>query len=328
MAEDSPLLEMRDLSVRYPSAEAGGAAAWVLREVSLSVRRGGSLAVIGESGSGKTTLALSVARLLPPSARLEGRLRFAGEDLLDATEVRLRALRGAQISMVFQQPQTALNPVLRIGSQIAEGARAHGASRAEAKARARELLSEVGLPGLTLDRYPHELSGGMQQRVLIAIALAAKPALLIADEPTTALDVIAEAEILALLTELRERLGLGLLLVTHDVSIARRCETVCVLYGGEVVEMGSVDAVLGAPAHPYTRALLAATPRLGALPEVLKGHAPDPHHARAGCRFAPRCAQVDRRCTAEAPLLSSTIVAGRQVRCFFPHAGDDVGGGG
>jgi oligopeptide/dipeptide ABC transporter ATP-binding protein len=317
------LLEVSELSVAFEDAQQGPAAA-VLRGLSFELGVGHALAVVGESGSGKTSLSLALTRLLPSNARVGGRALLLGDDLLTVDSQRLSQLRGAEIGLVFQHPGSALDPVMRVTGQIAEVCRTHGASRAEATARARSLLEEVGLGGLPAATYPHQLSGGMQQRVMLAVALAAKPSLLIADEPTTALDVVTEREIFALLDTLRAGRGLALLLITHDLGLARHCDEVLVLHGGEIVELGPTAAVLKQPAHPYTRALIAAAPRLDRAPAPLSGLAPAPTDEQQGCRFAPRCPEAEHRCRQRAPQLLEYPTLGRRVRCHLladEHAG-------
>jgi ABC-type glutathione transport system ATPase component len=269
-----PLLEIQDLEVSFRSAapalpDLGG---WlpVVRDVSLSIGKGEIVGLVGQSGSGKSLTALAVLRLLPPQARVTGRVRLAGEtsDLLRLPEREMRRIRGGRIGIVFQEPMTALDPVWPIGFQIAEAVRAHQRlSRRAAREEAVRLLTRVALPDARrrLADYPHQLSGGQRQRVLIAMALAARPDLLLADEPTTALDVTIQAQILELLEELRATLGLSVLLITHDFAVvAETCERVAVMHEGRIVEEGSVEAVFRAPAHPATQELLAAVPRLSA----------------------------------------------------------------
>ena len=262
------LLEIDGLEVSFPAA--GG---WVpaVRGVSLAIGRGEIVGLVGESGSGKSLTALSVLQLLPPRARVAGSVRLEGQgDLLAASEREIRRVRGRRIGIVFQEPMTALDPVWPVGFQIAEAVRAHRSmSRREARAEVLRLLDLVALAdaGRRLDDYPHQLSGGQRQRVLIAMALAAGPDLLLADEPTTALDVTIQAQILELLESLRAGLGLSVLLITHDLAVvAETCDRMAVMHDGRIVEEGKVKDVFRAPAHPYTRKLLAEVPRLGGLP--------------------------------------------------------------
>jgi ABC-type dipeptide/oligopeptide/nickel transport system ATPase component len=254
-----PLLDVQHLSVTF------GGPTPAVDDVSFSIARGETLGLVGESGSGKSVTAFSILRLLQPPGRITGgRVMFEGRDLLKLTEGEMREVRGAGISLIFQEPMTALNPVMRVGDQIAEALLVHGkASRAEARARATELLEAVKIadPTQRVRDYPHQLSGGMRQRVMIAIALACRPPLVIADEPTTALDVTIQAQVLELLRELKARFNLALLLITHDFGvIAEMADHVAVMYKGRLVEHGSVREVLRRPSHDYTRSLLAAVP--------------------------------------------------------------------
>lgn len=284
----APLLEVENLEIRFGSVA-------VVHGISFAVAPGQTVAFVGESGCGKSVTALALMRLLPePPARLSGAIRVMRESVLDATPERLRAWRGHLISYVFQEPAAALNPVLTVGAQIRECHRLHG--RLPARTEMHALLRELDLPpnDAFLARYPHQLSGGMQQRVMLAMALACRPALLIADEPTTALDVEAQRHILELLDRHRAN-GLALLLITHNLAlVAGRADTVHVMYAGAIVESGPADRIVRAPRHPYTQALLRCVPRLTAargatrLPE-LPGVVPAPGRAPAGCAFAPRC---------------------------------------
>jgi len=271
MAKDSmtaPLLDIRDLSISFMQ---GGKETLAVDRVSLSLEKGRTLALVGESGSGKSITALSIVRLLPPSAHHpSGSINFAGDDVLKMDDAALRGIRGARITMVFQEPMTSLNPLHSIERQIGEILELHGMRSREARrARIIELLGEVGIPNPSqrLDAYPHQLSGGQRQRVMIAMALANKPDLLIADEPTTALDVTVQAQILALLDRLRKTYGMAMLFITHDLGLVRRiADDVCVMQNGKIVEAGPVQSLFAAPKHPYTRALLAAEPSGAANP--------------------------------------------------------------
>ena len=293
--------------------------------VSFDVSAGETLGIVGESGCGKTVTALSVLGLLPqPPARImEGSsIRFRGEQLVGASEPRLRALRGNEISVVFQEPMSSLNPVYSIGDQISEVLRLHrGLSRKAARAESARLLEEVGIPeaAVRLDEYPHQLSGGMRQRVLIAMALSCEPSLLIADEPTTALDVTIQAQILELLADLRERRGMALLLITHDLGVvAELCDRVTVMYAGQVVETGSVQQVLNDPRHPYTKGLLESVPSLknrGRRLTPIPGTVPSSMAWPDGCRFAERCVLSGQGCE-EAQSLVAASETGRTVRCW------------
>src|SRR3954471_23786361 len=288
------MLALDDLTVRYRTP---GGAVEALSSVSLHVRKGSTLAVVGESGSGKSTIALAALGLLPPEAQVpSGRVVFDGIDVMQLDPSGRRQLRGSRIGLVFQDPFSVLNPSLRIGEQVGEGLVFHrGFSAERAFARAIELLHEVGIanPAAVAKAYPHELSGGMRQRALIAGALAAEPELLILDEPTTALDVTIEAQILDLLEELQARRGLTMLFISHNLGVVRRiADEVAVLYAGQVVEQGETERVLRAPVHPYTKGLLAAIPRLGRRARKLAsipGRLPDLRTPPGGCRFEPRC---------------------------------------
>jgi peptide/nickel transport system ATP-binding protein len=310
----SPLLEVEDLRVRLRTPRGP---ADVVNGLSYTVGRGETVAVVGESGSGKSVSVLALLGLLPTGvATVTGRAALDGEDLLTMPAERLRQVRGPGVGMVFQDPMTSLNPVLTIGRQLVEGLRAHGeVSKAAARARAAELLAEVGLPDpeRALDRYPHELSGGMRQRVVIAIALSNDPSLLIADEATTALDVTVQAQIIDLIEKLQAEHGTGVIWITHDLGVvAGIADRVLVMYGGRCVEDGTVDDVLEHPAHPYTRGLLGALPDLaepqadGGVPDLatVPGTPPAPTDLPAGCVFWPRCpVRSDPRCETEQPPL-------------------------
>lgn len=309
-----PLLRVRDLRTTF--AVRGGGVARAVDGVSFDLARGETLGLVGESGCGKTVTALSLLRLIPePPGRIapESVVEYDGANLLTMPPADLRRIRGAHIAMVFQDPTTSLNPVLTVGSQIAETVLAHRArSRADARRRAVELLDLVGIDDAArrADAYPHQLSGGMQQRVMIAIALAGEPAILVADEPTTALDVTVQAQLLALLGSLRERLGMALLLVSHDLGVvAGLADRIAVMYAGQLVETGPTAAVFDHPTHPYARALLDAAPRLDAPRHRLAavtGSVPRASAWPSGCRFHPRCAHVWEQCRTEAPELLNT----------------------
>jgi len=317
----SPLLEVANLRVSFPLARG---VVTPVDGVSFGIERGEALALVGESGSGKTLTGLSLLRLLPPSGRIEpgSVLRIGGTDLLALDGEALRQARGRRIGMVFQDPMTSLNPVLTVGSQIAETIRAHfPLSAREARARAEALLVEVGL-GDTRGRYgnyPHQLSGGMRQRVMLAIALAAEPELLIADEPTSALDVTVQAQILELLDRLRTSRAMSMLLITHDLGVvAGRTDRVAVMYAGRIVEEASTAALFASPGHPYTRGLLASIPRLRGPRQPLRaipGNVPVPGQWPTGCRFRPRCDRVMPRCDTEPPVVPTA--EGHTMRCWL-----------
>jgi peptide/nickel transport system ATP-binding protein len=312
----APVLEVDDLRVRLRTPRGP---AHVVNGLSYTVAAGETVAVVGESGSGKSVSVLALLGLLPPRvATVSGRALLQGEDLLSMRPERLRQVRGAGAGMVFQDPMTSLNPVLTVGKQIVEGLRAHDEMSNEvARRRAAELLGEVGLPDpvRALDRYPHELSGGMRQRVIIAIALSNSPALLIADEATTALDVTVQAQIIDLVERLQADHGTGVVWITHDLGVvAGIADRVLVMYGGRCVEDGTVDDVLEHPAHPYTRGLLGSLPDLaappgpdGEVPELttVPGLPPPPTDLPEGCVFWPRCpVRADPRCETEQPPLA------------------------
>ena len=294
--------------------------------VSFSVPRGGTVGVVGESGCGKSVTALSIMRLItdPPGRIAAGRVLMDGTDLLALPEKEMRARRGKRLSMIFQEPMTSLNPVFTVGEQVAEAVRVHErASRREARARAVETFKLVGIPAPAerVHAYPHELSGGMRQRVMIAMALACRPDLLIADEPTTALDVTIQAQILELLGELQRELGMAILLITHDLGVvAETCDQVVVMYAGRIIEEAPVDRLFAAPRHPYTVGLLASVPRLDGVGDRLTeipGMVPSLHARPPGCKFQDRCPRVQDRCRAEEPALEE-LEPGHKVRCFYP----------
>jgi len=299
----------------------GGQLMPVLSGVSFALAKGDSVGLVGESGSGKSMTALAIMGLLPPGARVGGRIGFDGRDLLAASEAELCAIRGRRIAMVFQEPMTALNPLLSIGAQVAEPLRIHQRlSRAEAGGRARLLLDRVGLSRVPAHHYPHQLSGGQRQRVVIAMALACGPDLLIADEPTTALDVTVQAQVLDLLADLAEETGMALLLITHDLGVvSETARNMLVMYAGRVVEQGPTVDVFARMSHPYTRALLAASPHeAGGRPLAIPGQVPDALHRPQGCAFAPRCTRAQADCTESVPPLHGTRP--HLAACRHPHA--------
>jgi oligopeptide/dipeptide ABC transporter ATP-binding protein len=306
------LLEVRNLRMGFPrNGRQGEVLALALDGVSFSLDRGHVLGIVGESGCGKSMTALSIMRLVPSPGRIVGgQIVFAGRDLLALPEREMRALRGAEIAMIFQEPMTALNPVIDVGNQVAEALQLHrGMKRREARARSTALLGEVGIPEpeRRARSYPHELSGGMRQRIVIAMAIACEPDLLIADEPTTALDVTIQAEILELLRELRERRGMALVLITHDLGVvAEQADDVAIMYAGRIVEHAPVRELFHHPKHPYTRALLRSMPKLGEHRERLEaipGQVPDLARLPSGCAFRDRCPDAIPRCADLRPLL-------------------------
>jgi peptide/nickel transport system ATP-binding protein len=314
------LLEITGLAVSYPSPSGPVAA---VRGVDLALEEGEKVGLAGESGCGKTTLALSVLRLLPREAAISGSIRFGGEDVLTMGWGRLRALRWAEASIVFQGAMHALNPVRPVGEQIAEPMFVHETvTQTAARARVAELLEQVGLAPTRARAYPHQLSGGQRQRVMIAMALACSPRLIVADEPTSALDVMIQAQILRLVDRLVGERGISLLLISHDLSVLTRfCDRLAVMYAGRIVEEGPAGSVFSDPRHPYTAALAAAYPRIGdegarRNPQGLPGEAPDPTHLPEGCSFRPRCPVAVGECASIDPVLWP---AGRARRAACIH---------
>ncbi len=325
MTAQAPLLEVDGLSTCFQGPDS---TTYAVDGVSFSLGAGETLALVGESGCGKSVTALSVMRLLARNGRvLEGAVRFEGRDLLALPEAEMRQIRGNRVAMIFQEPMTSLNPVHRIGEQIAEAVRIHqNVSRAAAWRRAEEVLGLVRIPdpARRLAEYPHQFSGGMRQRAMIAMALACSPKLLIADEPTTALDVTIQAQILRLMLELKERTGAAILMITHDLGVvAETCQRVIVMYAGRVVEEATVEALFDHPAHPYTRGLMASAPR-GAdrrrhrLPEI-PGVVPSLTAPQPGCTFAPRCTLATDACRAAPPPLRA-FAPGHRVACIHAEA--------
>ena len=329
-AASTPLLEVSGLVTEFGS---DGAAVRVVDGVSFDIAPRTTLGVVGESGSGKSMTALSILRLVPPPGRIaSGAIRYAGRDLLALSPAEMRAIRGNRIAMIFQEPMTSLNPVLTAGEQVAEAVRLHqGASRRAARAVAIEMFRRVGIPSPEdrVDAYPHQLSGGMRQRVMIAMALACRPDLLIADEPTTALDVTIQAQILDLLRELQRELGMSILLITHDLGVvAECCDEVAVMYAGRIVERARTEVLFAAPRHPYTAGLLRSVPgaapgpadgapagERGRLVEI-PGMVPAMEALPMGCKFADRCSAVGERCRTEEPPL--VALGASWVRCHHP----------
>jgi oligopeptide/dipeptide ABC transporter ATP-binding protein len=319
---DVPLLSVSDLTVAFPTDRG---LLVVVDHVSFDVREGRTLCIVGESGCGKSLTAAALLDLVPvPGKILSGRVEYQGRDILALSENDLRQLRGNEISIVFQEPASALNPVLTVGYQVVEVIRAHqGLGRAAARAKAVQVLEMVGMPGASdrLDAYPHELSGGMRQRVMIAVALACRPALLVADEPTTALDVTIQAQILDLLTRLQTDLGMALVLITHDLGVvAETADEVIVMYAGQVVEAAASVSLFSHPRHPYTQALLRSIPSyaMGRLQRlnVIPGGVPGLTTPPSGCRFADRCPVAVEPCRTVDPDLRQ-FEAGHDVRCHL-----------
>jgi peptide/nickel transport system ATP-binding protein len=324
--EPSPLLEIRDLVTEFRTDRG------VIRavdRVSFAIPRRATLGVVGESGCGKSVTALSIMRLIAAPGRIAGgEIHYAGRDLLKLPPAAIRAIRGNRIAMIFQEPMTSLNPVFTVGDQVGESVRLHqGKSRREARQLAIEMFRRVGIPSPEdrIDGYPHQLSGGMRQRVMIAMALACKPDLLIADEPTTALDVTIQAQILELLRGLQRELGMSILLITHDLGVvAETCDEVVVMYAGRVIERAPTELLFAAPRHHYTAGLLRSLPSYGepsaphARLREIQGMVPSLADLPPGCKFAARCPAVASRCLVEEPAL---VALGRSwARCHFPIA--------
>src|SRR5205807_3238422 len=326
----TPLLELDNLSTHYISAQ-GTRVVRAVDDVSLRIHAGETLGIVGESGSGKSTLALTILRVLPPAARIvSGKILFEGEDLVEKSDAEMRHVRGKRIAMILQDPMASLNPLFTIGNQVAEPIRVHeGAPRAAAWSRERELLRSVRIPSpeTRVKQDPHEMSGGMRQRIVGAIGMSCEPRLLIADEPTTSLDLTIPAQYLKLLRDLQRAHGLALIFITHNLGIvAKMCDQLAVMYAGRVVESGPVSRIFNAPAHPYTEALLSSIPRMSDDRQrltAIDGQPPDLAKLPPGCAFAPRCPRAFDRCLREAPP-ELALGDGRTARCWLaaPAFGD------
>lgn len=313
------LLRIRDLVVEYDTDED---VVQAVNHVDLQLGKGETLGLVGETGAGKTTIAKAILRILPdpPSRVKAGEIYFEGKDILKLSEGKMRKIRGNKIAMIFQDPMTALNPIETVGSQIAEAIGLHEKlSKAEVQKRAVDMLEMVGIPGERYGEYPHQFSGGMKQRVVIAMALACRPELLLADEPTTALDVTIQAQVLDMMESLKEKLNTSMILITHDLGIvAGMCDRVAVVYAGEIVEQGTTEEVFDFPGHPYTLGLFQSLPRLDSTEKRLKpinGLMPDPTNLPEGCKFYDRCPYACEKCKEKEPEMRE-YRRGHFVRCI------------
>ncbi len=315
------ILEIRDLVVRFHT---DGGKVNAINHIDLDLLDGETLGLVGETGAGKTTLAKCIMQLIPfPPGKIEsGTISYEGENMLAMPIEKVRAIRGNKISMIFQDPMSSLNPVITVGDQIAEVIETHEkCSHKEAYERAKEMLLTVGIPGERADDYPHQFSGGMKQRVIIAIALACNPKILIADEPTTALDVTIQAQVLEMMRELKAKYNTATILITHDLGVvAQMCERVAIVYAGEIVEEGNLQNIFKETAHPYTEGLLGAIPQIQKNVKRLTpidGLMPDPIEIRKGCAFADRCKYASEHCRENHPDIIE-ITPGHKTRCFYP----------
>lgn len=321
MSEKETLIEVKDLTVHYVLHSGTSEA---VNHISLAMKKGETLGLVGETGAGKTTVALSIMGLLPvPPAQIKsGEIIFEGQDILKLSEKEKKKIRGNKISMIFQDPMTALNPIDHVGDQIAEGIMLHqSVSRKEAMQKACDIMEMVGIPAVRYSEYPHQFSGGMKQRIVIAMALVCNPELLIADEPTTALDVTIQAQVLDMINQLKKKLGTSILLITHDFGVvAEMCERVAVIYAGEIVEAGTLEQIFEFTSHPYTQGLFQSLPSLEDSKAKLipiPGMMPDPADLPEGCKFADRCPVCEERCRKTLPPLAE-MEPEHLVRCFRP----------
>lgn len=314
------ILEIKDLVVKYHTDDA---VIHAVNGVNLTVKKGETIGLVGETGAGKTTIARSILRILqtPPAKIWGGEIIFKDEDIMQKTEKEMRKIRGNQIAMIFQDPMTALNPIERVGFQITEAIGLHNKiSRAEAERRACDMLEMVGIPMERYDEYPHQFSGGMKQRVVIAMALACNPKLLLADEPTTALDVTIQAQVLEMMQSLKEKLDTSVILITHDLGVvAQSCDSVAVVYAGEIVEHGTAEHIFDHTAHPYTIGLFNSLPKLDSTEprlKPIKGLMPDPTNLPKGCSFCERCPEAIEKCAEKSPGVTE-VAPGHFVKCFL-----------
>ncbi len=319
MENEETILSVKDLVIRY---ETDDGLVRAVNGVSFDLKRGETLGLVGETGAGKTTTALGLMRLVPdpPGRIVSGQIVLQGRDLAKLSEERMRLVRGNEVSMIFQDPMTSLNPVMKVGDQIGEVVRKHRkVSRLEAEKIAARMLETVGIPRERMNDYPHQFSGGMKQRVVIAIALACRPSLIIADEPTTALDVTIQAQVLELMRDLRDQYRTSMLLITHDLGVvAEICDKVAIMYAGLIMESGSLSDIYRHTAHPYTKGLFGSLPSMNTREKRLHpihGLMPDPTDLPPGCPFAPRCSRATEKCSQELPVLRE-LSPGHLVRCI------------
>lgn len=321
---DKNLLEVKNLKTSFIKNKKSLVA---IEDVSFNIKKGETLGLVGESGSGKSVTSMSIMRLHEPNAVIEGEIFFQGENILNYSKNHMKKIRGGKIATIFQDPMSSLNPVLKIKDQLMECTKIHlGFNKKEAEEHALNMLKLVGIPSAesVLNRYPHQLSGGMCQRVMIAMAMSCNPQLLIADEPTTALDVTIQAQIMELLLELKEKHSMGILLITHDLGvIAETCDNVIVMYAGRIMEKASVDELFTSPKHPYTKGLIASVPKLGSgattLPYI-EGKVPDLSEMPTGCKFSTRCKEATEKCFKSEPSLKK-LENGRECRCHTIQGG-------
>jgi peptide/nickel transport system ATP-binding protein len=323
-SSQAPVLSVRGLRVGYRTARGP---LWAVDGIDLEVAPGESVGLVGESGCGKSSLGRGLVQLLPPGAGIRGSVRLSGEELVGTSSGSLRRRRGEDIALVFQEPMTRLDPLMKVSTHFVQTIRAHrpDISKDEARHMARTALAQMGIPPTRVDDYPHEFSGGMRQRIMIALAIVLQPQLVVADEPTTALDVIVESQILDILDRLRRDERVGLVLITHNLGIvAETCDRVAVMYAGRIVEIGPVERIFGDPKHPYTQGLLASTISLETTElHTIDGYPPDLVSPPTGCRFAPRCPAVMERCTQVDPTLTS-VGPLQQAACLLYPGADDA----